>query len=413
MAPGPNPIDAVKKMSVITPNETAGTWRAHRRETAVQLYLTGADGDAAGLVDARVAGFPLSLSLISSTDPIDVEELAGAAAAVVQVDPVEPGSMKRFEMLAASTKTPLVAAAYDPPLSLVRALVRAGAHDVVPLPLDVTDLEASLLPIRDQIKRRTAATDSANGKLVCVIKSVGGIGAISLLTQLAIRAAENEAKVGREVCLLDLDLQFGNAAFQLGLRPNLTLFDLVEAVDRLDGDLLRATMTDHASGLKVVSAPLSLMPLDAVTSEQLLEIIEIAKREFGTVLVDMPANWTNWSLSLLAQADLVLLITELSVVGLHRAKRQLDLLREQDLASVDLRIVVNRFEKGLWRTVKPSDVQKALGRDVAYTVANEPAVMHPATERGVPISEIKRKSAVGKDIDSLEAGVAAALGWGR
>ena len=145
----------------------------------------------------------------------------------------------------------------------------------------------------------------------------------------------------------------------------------------------------------------------------MLEIIEIAKREFGTVLVDMPANWTNWSLSLLAQADLVLLITELSVVGLHRAKRQLDLLREQDLASVDLRIVVNRFEKGLWRTVKPSDVQKALGRDVAYTVANEPAVMHPATERGVPISEIKRKSAVGKDIDSLEAGVAAALGWGR
>jgi pilus assembly protein CpaE len=230
---------------------------------------------------------------------------------------------------------------------------------------------------------------------------------------LAIRAAENEAKVGREVCLLDLDLQFGNAAFQLGLRPNLTLFDLVEAVDRLDGDLLRATMTDHPSGLKVVSAPLSLMPLDAVTSEQLLEIIEIAKREFGTVLVDMPANWTNWSLSLLAQADLVLLITELSVVGLHRAKRQLDLLREQDLASVDLRIVVNRFEKGLWRTIKASDVQKALGRDVAYTVANEPAVMHPATERGVPISEIKRKSAVGKDIDSLEAGVAAALGWGR
>jgi pilus assembly protein CpaE len=296
---------------------------------------------------------------------------------------------------------------------LVRALVRAGAHDVVPLPLDVADLETSLLPIRDQIKRRTAATDSANGKLVCVIKSVGGIGATSLLTQLAIRAAENEAKVGREVCLLDLDLQFGNAAFQLGLRPNLTLFDLVEAVDRLDGDLLRATMTDHPSGLKVVSAPLSLMPLDAVTSEQLLEIIEIAKREFGTVLVDMPANWTNWSLSLLAQADLVLLITELSVVGLHRAKRQLDLLREQDLASVDLRIVVNRVEKGLWRTIKASDVQKALGRDVAYTVANEPAVMHPATERGVPISEIKRKSAVGKDIDSLEAGVAAALGWGR
>jgi pilus assembly protein CpaE len=400
-------------MSVINPNEIAGNWRAHRREATVQLYLSGAQGDAAALIDARVAGFPVNLRLVPSEDLIDPEELAGAAAAVVEVDSNDPASMKRFQVVTASTKTPVIAAAYDPPLALVRSLVRAGAHDVVPLPLDIADLETSLLPIRDQIKRRTSAIDSANGRLVCVIKSVGGIGATALLTQLGIRAAERERQYGREVCLLDLDLQFGNAAFQLGLRPTLTVFDLVDAIERIDGELLRATMADHSSGLKVVSAPSSLMPLDAVSSEQVLEIIDTAKQEFGTVFVDLPANWTNWSLSLLAQADLVLLVTEMSVTGLHRARRQLDLLREQDLASVDLRVVVNRFEKGLLRTVRPADVQKALGRDIAYTIANDPAVMHPAIERGVALSEIKRKSAVGKDIDSLEAGVAAALGRER
>ncbi len=400
-------------MSVINPNETASAWKAHKREAAVQLYLSGADGDAAGLVGARVAGFPLSLNVGPLTDSIDPEDLAGSAAAVVQVDPSEPKSMKRFEEIAAATRTPLIAAAYEPPLALVRQLVRAGAHDVVPLPLDIDDLETSLLPIRDQIKRNTSSAQSANGKMVCAIKSVGGIGATSLLTQVAIRASENEAKFGREVCLLDLDLQFGNAAFQLGLRPQLTFFDLIEAGGRLDGELLRATTTAHPSGLKVIGAPTSLMPLDAVSSEQIIEIVEIAKREFGTVFVDLPASWTNWSLSLLAQADLVLLITELSVGGLHRARRQLDLLREQDLASVDLRVVVNRFEKGLLKRVRPADVQKALGRDVAYTITNEPLVMHPAIEQGVPISDIKRRSAVGKDIDMLDSGIAGALGRER
>ena len=400
-------------MSVINPNETAASWKAHKREAAVQLYLSGADGDAAGLVGARVAGFPLSLNVGPVTDSIDPEDLAGSAAAVVQVDPSEPRSLKRFEEITAATRTPLIAAAYEPPLALVRQLVRAGAHDVVPLPLDIADLETSLLPIRDQIKRNTSSAQSANGKIVCAIKSVGGIGATSLLTQVAIRAAENEAKVGREVCLLDLDLQFGNAAFQLGLRPQLTFFDLIEAGGRLDGELLRATTTAHPSGLKVIGAPASLMPLEAVSSEQIIEIIEIAKREFGTVFVDLPANWTNWSLSLLAQADLVLLITELSVGALHRARRQLDLLREQDLASIDLRVVVNRYEKGLLKRVRPGDVHKALGRDVAYTIANEPLVMHPAIEQGVPISDIKRKSAVGKDIDMLDSGIAAVLGRER
>ena len=400
-------------MSVINPNETASSWRAHRRESAVQLFLSGADGDAAALVNARVAGFPLSLNILPVADSIDPEDLAGSAAAVVQVDPGEPESVSRSEKLASATRTPLIAAAYEPPLALVRALVRAGAHDVVPLPLDIADLETSLMPIREEIARQSQSDSAANGKVVSVIKSVGGIGATSLLAQVAIRAAEKEAECGREVCLLDLDIQFGNAAFQLGLRPSLTLQDLLEAGSRVDGELLRATMTAHPSGLKVVAAPPSMMPLDSVSSEQLIEIIEIAKREFGTVFVDLPANWTNWSLSLLAQSDLILLVTELSVTGLQRARRQLDLIREQDLSTLDLRIVVNRFEKGILRSIRPGDVHKALGRDIGYTIANDPTVMHPAIERGVPIAEIKRKSAVGKDIDTLDAGIAGALGRER
>jgi pilus assembly protein CpaE len=39
--------------------------------------------------------------------------------------------------------------------------------------------------------------------------------------------------------------------------------------------------------------------------------------------------------------------------------------------------------------------------------------MHPAIEQGVPLSEIKRKSAVGRDIDQLEAGIVRALGRER
>jgi pilus assembly protein CpaE len=400
-------------MSVINPNETAATWKAHRRDAAVQLYLNGAEGDAASLINARVAGFPLSLSLGALTDPIDPEELAGAAAAVVQVDPGVPASLKRFEDLAAATRTPLIAAAYEPPLAVVRSLVRAGAHDVVPLPLEIADLETSLAPISDELAKRSIEASAANGRVVSVIKGVGGVGATSLIAQLAIRAAEIEANYGRQVCLLDLDVQFGDAAFQLGLSPNLSVLDLADAGARLDGELLRATTTAHPSGLRVIAAPPSLVPLDSLTSDQLLQIVDVAKREFGTVFVDLPANWTNWSLSLLAQSDLVLLVTELSVSALNRARRQLDLIREQELGAVDLRVVVNRFEKGLMKSVKPADVYRALGREVAYTIANDPAVMIPATERGVPISDIKRKSAVGKDIDVLESGIAGILGRER
>ena len=400
-------------MSVINPNETAKSWKTHRREAAVQLYLTGAEGDAAALVGARVAGFPLSLSLIPITGWIDPGDVAAAAAAVVQVDPDSPTSVKRFQKLAAATKTPLIAAVYEPPLALVRSLVRAGAHDVVPLPLDIAELETSLAPVRDQLAARAQEAEARDARLVSVIKSVGGVGATAVTSQMAIRFAEHEARFGRAACLIDLDVQFGDAAFQLGLRPTLSLADLIDAGTRLDGDLLRATTTEHPSGLKVIASPPEMMPLEALSSEQLIHIVDHAAREFGTVFVDLPANWTNWSLSLLAKSDLVLLVTELSVASLHRAKRQLDLLREQDLQDIDLRVVVNRYEKGLLKTLRPGDVRAALGRDISFTIANEPAVMRPAIDQGVPIAEIKRKSAIAKDIDALDSGLAAALGLTR
>jgi len=400
-------------MSVITPNETALNWKAAKREHAVHLVLSGAEGDAAELAATRVSGCPVELNILPTSDWINPEELAGAAAAVIQVDADSAASVKRFEKLAKSVDTPLIAAAYDPPLALVRSLIRAGAHDVIPLPLSYEDVETSLAPVLEQQSKRSDAALASHAKVVSVIKSLGGVGATALFSQLAIRFAAREAAHGRELCLIDLDVQFGDVAFQLGLRPKLSLGDLLDAGARLDGDLLRATTSEHPSGLKVIAAPRDMMPLEGISSEHMLRIVEMATREFGTVFVDLPTNWTNWSLSLVARSDLIVLVTELSVSGLNRARRQLNLLQSQDLGALDVRVVVNRFEKSLTRSISLSDASNALGRDVNYVVANDLAVMRSAIDRGVPISEIKRKTALAKDLDNLDAGIAATLGLER
>jgi pilus assembly protein CpaE len=400
-------------MSVITPNETTRDWKASKREAAVHLYLSGAEGDVAELATRRVAGLPVSLSVLPTTDWINPEQIAGAAAAVIQVDADSPASIKRFQKLSSALDTPLIAASYEPPLALVRTLIRLGAHDVLPLPLTVEDIETSLAPLLAETNQRSLATSLSNGKLVSMVKGVGGAGSTALLTQLAIRFALNEAAHERETCLIDFDMQFGDAAFQLGVRAKLSLADLLDAGTRLDGDLLRATTTEHASGLKIIAAPPEMMPLEGIPSEHVLQIADGATREFGTVFAELPTNWTNWSLSLVARSDLVILVTDLTVTGLNRARRQLNLLHSQDLGDVDVRVVVNRYDKAAARAISLSDARKALGRDVDYTISNDTAVMRAAIDRGVPIGEIKRKTALGKDLDTLDVGVAAALGLER
>jgi pilus assembly protein CpaE len=396
----------------MTPNETALHWKTRKRAAAIHLYISAAEGDAAELATATIGSFPVTVNVLPTSDWINADELAGAAAAIIQVDADSAASLKRFQKLAKAVDTPLIAASYEPPLSLVRTLLQAGARDVIPLPLTKEDVAAAIAGLGEAVPEHVEVVTPLQGKLVSFMKSVGGVGTTALLTQLAIGFTEIESKYGREVCLIDLDVQFGDAAFQLGLQPRFSLVDLLEAGTRLDGHLLRATTIEHSSGVRVIAAPVQMMPLEGVAGDHLLEIVETATREFGTVFVDLPTNWTNWSLSLVARSDLVILVTELTVAALNRARRQLDLLKSQHL-NVEVRIVVNRFDKAMARTVSVADANRVLGRDVSYTVANDFPLMRAAIDRGIPIHEIKRKSPLARDLDLLNDGIAAALGLKR
>src|SRR3546814_4804917 len=106
--------------------------------------------------------------------------------------------------------------------------------------------------------------------------------------------------------------------------------------------LLRSTTTEHPSGLHVVAAPPDIIPLESVSAEQMSDILDLARQEFSNVLVDLPGSWTNWSLSLVALADAVCLITEMSIPSLRQARRQLDMLASQDLGDLPIYVKIGR-----------------------------------------------------------------------
>jgi len=142
----------------------------------------------------------------------------------------------------------------------------------------------------------------------------------------------------------------------------------------------------------------------------MVSILDLATAEFGTVFVDLPSNWTNWSLSLLARADLVLMVAELRVSSLHRARRQLDLLSSQELTNLDVRVVINRAEKGFFKNVSLADAERVLKKPVSFSIANDHETMSQAIDRGIPLAEVKRKCQLVKDIDLVDQGIATALG---
>ena len=382
----------------------AGDWTLNVGEHCVHLILSEAEIAAADVPVGDVAGFSVALTMLGAGSAVPADLLAKAKGVIVEVQPGMEASLRRLSALRDDyPKLPIIAAVRNPELAVVRTLLKAGIEDVISLPLSSRELTAALTETKERIAHLHAHEAKA-GRLISVIKSVGGVGATTLATQAASLEARQGKQSGEQVCLFDLDLQFGNATTFLGLTSPLTLTDLLEAGNRVDADLLRSVTLETPSGLHLVPAPEDIFPIEAVNPEQIYRVIDLATREFDTVWLDLPGNWTNWSLSLVARSQVVLLVVELTIPSLRQARRQLSLLRSQDIDGTHIQVVANRVEKKLFRSIGLDEAQEALGHPIAFTIANDFPLVNAALDQGVLIDDLKSKSKVSKDFRTIVDG---------
>lgn len=366
------------------------------------LTVVATSDDIARLRSATEAAWADEVTMLALDldKPIPDEAIDRARAIVIQVDRGEPASMRRIEQVRARRHDlPQIVALANADLAVVRALLRQGVSDVVSLPLDPEEiLQASLTAIEGR-KAPEASGDRA--PLVAIVRSLGGSGATTLLTHLANRFVEAEAQGSRGVCIMDLDVQFGSVTDVLGLSPRRNLTDLLEAGERIDGHFLRSVVSTHKSGLSIIAAPDEIVPLETIETEQLLNVIETARREFDCVFLDLPSDWSNWSLSVMLQADSILMVVEQSVSSLKQAMRRLELLKSVGIQRSKISIVVNRVEKRLFGSISLSDIADTLRHDVLVGLHAEWQTINAARDQGLLVNELKPKSTYYSDVKKL------------
>ena len=325
--------------------------------------------------------------LLLDVDPRSSEELASLSSIVSE----------RFP------KTPVIATTADASLQDVRQLMRIGVLDVVPQPMMPNDL-ATAIDYAARSRSEPREDESGRGKIISVLKAGGGVGATTLAVQAGHLLAQRFKEDDRGVCLVDLDLQFGNAALYMDIDNRVSLTDLIESPERLDTSLLQSVMGHHKSGLDVLAAPRDVMPLETISGDAIESCLRLAADNYRFILVDLPSVWCEWSMRALQKSDLILLVTQLSVPYVRQARRQLDHLSLHGLGDRPVKVVVNRFEKGWGKSVGAKEAAKAMNRGVDYFVVSDFKLVSEAINQGVPLSKIVRRSKVEKSITELVDG---------
>jgi pilus assembly protein CpaE len=373
-----------------------------RREAMSPMHscVIAADRYVAGL-ESALAGSERSVikvCALAGDKPVAPETVSAANVLVLEVDPSNERSLARMSQVRQMRpKLPVIAAIENADFNLTRLLVRQGVFDVVSLPFDPEELRSRILDASATVAEKS---DANLAPMVALASPLGGTGATTVITHLASAIALHPS-LPRRCCIIDFDLQFGDVATYLGISPTTTVLELLEAGDRLDGELVRHAAVDTGRGAFVLAAPANISPLEQVDVDQLLRLVEIVRKEFEFVLLDLPANWTNWSLTAALACTEILFLTDQTLNSLRRTKRCLELLESVDVPNNDVGIVVNRFERKFLQKIGAGDVGRTLNRRVKATLALEGAGLAQAQDQGLLLEQVARKSRFTKDVAAL------------
>jgi pilus assembly protein CpaE len=284
-----------------------------------------------------------------------------------------------------------------------RRLMHEGAADVL---LDPVSEPALALSLERLLTRDRGDAGKAGGEIVAVLKAGGGVGATALSVQLAALLAQQAGDVPR-VCLADLDLQFGAAAFYLDLGDAVTISDCLSAGVSLGETPFNTQLAAHRTGVRVLAAPRELTPLEFITPPIVDALFEGLRRNFALSIIDLPSVWTAWTNRALQLADRIVLVTNLSVPHTQLVRRQMAVFNTQLLSDKPLILVCNALDSEQRASVSLKAAEKAIGRPFDVIVPADERVMNAAINQGVPISNIKRRTKLEKALTDLAVKVSA------
>lgn len=345
----------------------------------------------------------LMVRSVGTDESIPFDKVGGLAVVVLEVDPSSRRSVNRLvDLVRSNPPYPVIAAISSPEMNLVRTLVREGVTDVLSLPLTVSELTQACL---DAVARKAQPAMALRlAPLIGVVGSSGGCGATSVATHLASALAKSTPE-GRRIILGDLDLQFGSVGAYVGADRSGSFTDLIEAEDRLDEELMKALAPEGGNGFAVLSVPEAIPSSDSISHEAMLRVIERLRTAYEMVVLDFPANWSNWSASVAYSANLLLLVTEPTLPSLRQVKRTSDLFDAIGVPRSKVHVVVNKMERKLFKPIDASDIERTLDRKILATLPRDSGDLARAQDQGVLVHDVARKNAFWSSVVGLASAV--------
>lgn len=355
-------------------------------------------------------GFSEALAFLGQDEAGSLEFIA---LAMDENDENDLPLMNEIIRLAAERGIRSILIAEDVSPAALHQLLRNGADEFVPYPLPEGELQAAIDRLHEAPATATATATaeaqrlpeaSKDGGVILAVQGLaGGTGATTLAVNLAWELACVEKAKPPQVCLLDFSLQFGSVATFLDLPRRDVVFEMWSDTERLDEDVFRQALVSFEDRLRVLTGPTDILPLDMISSDDVNRVLELARRHFDYVIVDMPTTLVQWTEAVLNQCQIYFATLELDMRSAQNCLRIKRALQAEDLPLEKLRYCLNRAPKftdiGGRSRVKRLAESLEIGLEIQLPDGGR--AVSQSADHGLPLASTAAKNPLRREIAKL------------
>jgi len=289
---------------------------------------------------------------------------------------------------------PVVVLAQDAPSGFLRRVFEVGADDALRLPESPDEVNFVIQKVL--VRRRAAGSLRENGTapMICVLGPKGGTGKTVTASNLAVALAQT----GKSVSAIDLDLQFGDLALAMGVRPEKTMYDLVQSGGSLDADKLEDFVMPGPAGVRVLVAPTRPDQASSVGPEYLREVYPLLRAASDFVVLDSSPGFTPEVISAIDNSSHVCMVGTLDALSLKNTRLGLETLELMGYDTERIVLILNRSDSRVG--IDDDDVLAVVGRRPDVLIPSDVEIPRSVNE-GRPIVAAKPDSGAAKAFREL------------
>ncbi|OQB25552.1 MAG: Septum site-determining protein MinD [Firmicutes bacterium ADurb.Bin182] len=246
--------------------------------------------------------------------------------------------------------------------------------------MDIADIATKELPnaIFQSVRLEQGRNNEIRNesRVISVYGTKGGSGRTTLATNLATAFAQDKHRTA----LIDLCLVYGDASIYLDINAKDTISELVQERADFTIDDIKSFCMQHSSGINVLCAPSRPEYAEYVTGKHVEKIINLMRPYYDYIVVDLPCEFNDCTLSAIENSDDVLVVTLPEISSLRNTKLALSVFNNlQQIEKV--KIVMNCWKKG---ALTQKDFERVLEVPVSFSVPEDLKNVSLSVERGIP-----------------------------